>query len=376
MPYGSGFQVAGCHRSLSNDAFLNEAVGDYLKGFAIGLPAWGLMPLVQAGLVTAGNAKQSMYAAIGSAIVFGILAFMGSTGIANMIGLPLGLQVIGWITSISNWVYVILAFLFMNTRSARLRLDQFIQAPVTRQDTMSILRTGVPGSIENIVASVGLNFLLKGLSLSGSNVTHVASVGLRMLELVWLPFWYLSGAVTRFLAGKFNTGCYTQASSALRQVMLIISLPLLLVSLLYLIAPEFMLHVIGRDTSSLEGQQRVVFILTGMYQSVTVMIMSLSAGLRGFTLYTYPMKVQLVVTLLISLPFLFIAQGSVEPSRLIGFFVVVGVAQMVILYYRGSGYLKTSLHTNSSEEQDGSEGAGSGERTAAYFSKKRKGFKS
>lgn len=243
-------------------------------------------------------------------------------------------------TSIANWVYVIMAFAFMNTKHANLRLDILMQTKVSSSDTKAIMATGVPGSLENIVTSVGLNFLLKGMSLAGPEVMHIASVGLRMLELVWLPFWYLSGAVTRFVAGKFSSRSEEKTLSALKVVTMMVVVPMCVISLFYLVMPDFMLKVVGRDSSVLNDQTTWVFVLIGFYQAVTVSIMSLSAILRGLTLFTYPMRVQMVSTLLICMPFLFLFQGSVSPATLVAFFVVVGAIQTYVLYWKGAKHVR------------------------------------
>jgi Na+-driven multidrug efflux pump len=326
--------------SFFSEGDLADLVGKYLLGFAWGLPAWGLMPLVQAGMVSANNAKQSMYAATGSAVSFLLMLGLYFVGAFDSMGISLSLTAVGVMTSIANWVYVVLAFSFMNSKQANLRLKTLLETKVTSQDTKAILATGVPGSMENIVTSVGLNFLLKGMSVAGPEVMHIASVGLRMLELVWLPFWYLSGAVTRFIAGKFSTRSQESAQSALNLVTLIIVIPMILISVLYLILPNFMLHVVGRDATVLGDDTKWVFILVGFYQAVTVSIMSLSAILRGLTLFTYPMRLQLISTLLICLPFLFLFENKVSPAMLVLFFVIVGAVQTYILYRRGTAHIQ------------------------------------
>ncbi|MBL0386366.1 hypothetical protein JJB07_06870 [Tumebacillus sp. ITR2] len=336
--------------SFFADQSLAAKVGEYLLGFAWGLPAWGLMPLVQAGMVTANNAKLSLYAATGSAVTFVLFLGLNFAGAFDAAGLSVGLTGIGVMTSIANWVYVVLAFSFMNSKQANLKWSLTLKAKVTAADIKAIMATGVPGSMENIITSFGLNFLLKGMSLSGPEVMHIASVGLRMLELVWLPFWYLSGMVTRFMAGKFSTRKLDLTIPALRVVTSIIIIPMILIALLYLAIPDGMLHVIGRDSSNLTSQTRWVFILVGFYQSVTVAIMSLSAILRGLTLYTYPMRTQVVSTL-ISLGFLYVMKDHVGPAVLVSFFVIVGIVQTYVLYRKGASFAKKECSPSQTSNQ-------------------------
>lgn len=336
--------------SFFADSTLAVKVGQYLLGFAWGLPAWGLMPLVQAGMVTANNAKLSLYAATGSAVMFVILLGLDLSGVFHAMGLHISLTAIGVMTSIANWVYVFMAFSFMNSKSANLRWDLLLKAKVTAADTKAIMATGVPGSMENIITSFGLNFLLKGMSLAGPDVMHIASVGLRMLELVWLPFWYLSGMVTRFVAGKFSTRQEDQTVAALRVVTSMIIIPMVVIALFYLALPDGMLHVIGRDSSILNSQTRWTFILVGFYQSVTVAIMSLSAILRGLTLYTYPMRTQVVATL-ICLAFLFLMKDHVGPSALVSFFVGIGAIQTYVLYRKGMTFAKVQCSASKASNQ-------------------------
>ena len=265
---------------------------DYLNIYIYGMmPSFGFMALT-AYLRGAGNSKTPLYFLAISSVLNIVL------DLVFVIFMDGGIESVALATVISQVIGYVSLRLYINKNIKQLAITSF---KFNRTIAIQAIKLGVPTSIQQILVSSGIMFLVFIVTKFGTDVIAAYTAAQKMLILIMVIPINISLALTSFTAQNYSVGEFHRIDKALKETLKIVIIICFAILILLSMFGTNIIAAFSSDPNIINiGKQYLLII--GMTFWIFSIMMVFTGVIRGLGNTFVPMIITLLSLWIIKIP--------------------------------------------------------------------------